>query len=244
MTSPNAFPVFSAHERRKYAQVALGCCLDLKYYLGLQEKLAYAEQFEQERSQDISNECPDLKVKLNNDTVNQLSVLPEITTPNITKAEAVYATASICQKLNELIGTNDQQVISGILKMNSRLQKMSNSQVTSALQCFGSQFTYVKSSQLSAKARLSKARRGRIHVQPEASKRRKENNCKTKQALPKGKTASFSYVLPEKSNYSRKRRHCFSENVNAIVAVSKKSGGSMSSRTMPVRKPKVKKESY
>ena len=50
MTSPNAFPVFSAHERRKCAQVALGCCLDLKYYLGLQEKLANAEQFEQERS--------------------------------------------------------------------------------------------------------------------------------------------------------------------------------------------------
>ena len=136
-----------------------------------------------------------------------------------------------------LVDKADPQLLSGIIKMKSRLERLSSNQISSAMHCFGSEFLYTKG--ISNK---TKAKKGRIRVQPTAVERRKKGQSKTHQMLPNGKSVKLETVinLPNNSNYSRKRRHCFSENVSDNVAVAKKAGRNMTSRTRPLIKCRVK----
>ena len=106
--------------------------------------------------------------------------------------------------------------------------KKSTSQLSTALHCFDSSSTKQSSLVQQSRSHL-KFKKGRIHVQQGAVKRRK-NPSKSRQALMKGST-SVSMMMPERPNISKKRIHALSQNIANHQQVSKKSGRSMTTLT-------------
>ena len=89
---------------------------------------------------------------------------------------------------------------------------MNSSQLATALHCFGSRYAHaqskIKKSGLSAR---KKFKRGGIHVQPEAVKRRKDGQSKTRKTLVNKKPSKLSFLFPDNSNYGRERKHDFTQ---------------------------------
>ena len=244
LSSPNILPVFSPADRQMYATVATGRSLALCYYLGLQEKVSNLSVSDHSKKNFEEKEDKHQEEHNENDFAGHSdNVIEEDYSDNIieednqTMAHAREAVTEIHSKLMTLVDKADPQLLSGIIKMKSRLERLSSNQISSAMHCFGSEFLHTK-----GKSNKTKAKKGRIRVQPTAVERRKKSQSKTHQMLPKEKSVKLETVinLPNNSNYSRKRRHCFSENVSDNVAVAKKAGRNMTSRTRPLIKCRVK----
>ena len=79
------------------------------------------------------------------------------------------AAESISEKVTE--NPENNNLAQGILKYCERVQKYPLSRLSSALHSFGTQTS--TSLKVTSSACLKRARKGKIHVQPEAVKRRK-----------------------------------------------------------------------
>ena len=118
----------------------------------------------------------------------------------------------------------------GVSKFCDRLQKYPLPRLENALHNFGQQ--QATSLKITAKASLKRAKKGKIHVQPEAVKRRKIQNGSRK-AVVKGMIVKKN---PFNVEISKKRIHNFSLNVKNNEAISKKAGRTMSSKTKHLSK--------
>ena len=153
----------------------------------------------------------------------------------VTKEEAAHSSLDEAFRLlSQKVNANNQNLLRAIVKYSKRLKMKSDSQIDTALHLFGSSLAKGNQS-LHAKSRqlLHKARKGRINVQPEAVKRRKAGGHGRK-ALPKGKFTELKLnnrMLPDKGSSSMKRQHNFASNIKENVAVSKKAGRNLVSRT-------------
>ena len=121
----------------------------------------------------------------------------------------------VCVHLKGLVERHDDQnLYKGIMKFRERvLSQSSISQLSTGLHCFKSKYVWSKHLKKSQTVNLRKSRKGHIHVQPAAVKRKTANQSRTRQALPKGKISKLSFWLPDKSNMSKKRVHDLSSNI-------------------------------
>ena len=82
---------------------------------------------------------------------------------------------------------NDLNFLNGIVKFCERVEKLPTPRLTSALHAFGGRNYEASNTAKTAKTLFKKSRRGKIFVQPEAVKRRKEVSG-SKNARIKGMT--------------------------------------------------------
>ena len=115
-----------------------------------------------------------------------------------------------------------------MVKFCERVKKYKHQQsrISSALHTFAS--TSNMSLKVTASASLKRAKKGKIHVQPEAVKRRKVQDGSKKSKI-KGMAVKKNPFL--KGEPQKKRHHDFSLNVLKNEAVSKKAGRTMASKT-------------
>ena len=128
--------------------------------------------------------------------------------------------------------------LNGIVKFCERVEKLPTPRLTSALHAFGGRNYEASNTAKTAKTLFKKSRRGKIFVQPEAVKRRKEVSG-SKNARIKGMTVKNNPFKNKK--HTVKRSHCFAKNVAENVPVPHKAGRSMSSKTKQL-KSRVKNE--
>ena len=103
--------------------------------------------------------------------------------------------------LREALQRGDKNMLTGIKKFSNRVVKLQQSQLSSALHCFGKKFLHEKSLVLKNKSSCQKKYRGGgINVQPEAIKRRKEGHSKTKKTFMNRKPRKLTLELAEKGN--------------------------------------------
>lgn len=112
------------------------------------------------------------------------------------------------------------------MKFSDRVKNMPNSKLTSCFHCFGAEAVY--NTRLTATSVVKKAKRGKIHVQPESVKRRKVANG-SKRRQDKGQTARNNPFQKVAGN--AKRVHRFADNVLRNEPVAKKAGRSMATKT-------------
>ena len=129
-------------------------------------------------------------------------------------------------KLEVLSNVNDQNYLRGIMKFSSRVEKLSKPKLSSCFHSFGS--VHCHSARITTTSSVKKARRGKIHVQPEAVKRRKiDNGSKSKQSKgQRVRNNPFALKVGQ-----TKRKHKFAENVRRNEPVAKKAGRTMATRT-------------
>lgn len=120
----------------------------------------------------------------------------------------------------------DQNFMRGIMKFADRVKKMPKSKLTTGFHSFGAEGVY--NTRLITTYIVKRRKRGKIHVQPEAVKRRKVSNGSRKRQ-DKGQTAKNNPFQPVAG--SAKRAHRFAENVRRNQQVAKKAGRSMATKT-------------
>ena len=221
--TPHFLPVFSKEERKKISELAVGSSLPISYYEGLHERVlnsppddVFVATEQQETPEFDEYEISRLPTPLTrrNKTIDL-----------ITREECIENLKLTFEFLCDSAKTEDQHFCRGILKFCDRTRKMSTGRLSSCLHTFGS--TQVTSLRNTASSIVSKAKRGKIHVQPEAVKRRKtQSGSRNKQS--KGQIARNNPF--QLAAGQRKRLHQFSENVRKNESVAKKAGRSMSTR--------------
>ena len=136
--------------------------------------------------------------------------------------------AALTETLDILQGKlhgDDQNFLKGVLKSTYRVKNMSKSKLTTALHSFGARGVYnTHLTTTSVVNVVKKRKRGKIHVQPEAVKRRK-NITGSKRRQNKGQTVHNNSF--EKQAGRAKRAHMFAENVRQNEPVVKKAGRNM-----------------
>ena len=226
LRTQNFLPMFNALDRQLYSSIATGESLPLNCYLGLKETLGDYEESSNSDTIVLPSglENDEHQRSVANDLPKNVSKLQDL--GEINPAQASDALEQCFNFLKEKINTGDQSFLKGVIKSTQRIMKKSISQLSTALDCFDSSST--KQSSLVQQS-ISHLKKGRIHVQPGAVKRRK-NPSKSRQALMKGST-SVSMMMPERPNISKKRIHALSQNIANHQQVSKKSGRSMTTLT-------------
>ena len=233
--SLNVLPMYSPKERQMYSYIASGNSLPLKYYLDLQGKVSDLNDPEATFSVRENKEVK-LKVDVANDTPLDQTAEYQISTINDSmppKEEAKDALEGIQRILSSVMEKEDPHILTGLIKMYSRLQTMNTTQVASALHCFGGRIINDKALRKTASVLLGKAKKGRISVGPEAVKRRKQNPSRSRKALPKGRLQDLSLKLPNKTNYTKRRKHSIELNIKNNTQVAKKAGRSMGTKSKP-----------
>ena len=120
----------------------------------------------------------------------------------------------------------NQNLMRGILKFANRVQQMPVSKLASCLHSFGA--AAVTHSRVTASSIVKRAKRSKIHVQPEAVKRRKvASGSKAKQ--PKGQISKNNPFVLKAGK--AKRLHRFAHNVRQNECVAKKAGRTMHTKT-------------
>ena len=144
----------------------------------------------------------------------------------ITVEECSAALTETLDILQGKLHGDDQNFLKGVLKFTDRVKNMSKSKLTTALHSFGARGVY--NTHLTTTSVVKKRKRGKIHVQPEAVKRRK-NITGSKRRQNKGQTVRNNPF--EKQAGRAKRAHKFAENVRQNEPVAKKAGRNMASKT-------------
>ena len=201
-TNLNFVPIFDENTRQKFAVIAIGKSLNSKFYQPL-----HTSSFKS------SGDCLDFeapKTEVNSKTETEVNTIINNTGTIEILEEFDNATSFLRQK----IGCGNNGLETGIVKFSRRIHRLSENQLISALNTFGSNF-------------LSKSRR-KIKVQPgSVSRRRSKIGSRTKQDS-RGSRSSLS--LPTRQ-ISTKRKHCISDVINANQPSAKKAGRSMTSIT-------------
>ena len=120
----------------------------------------------------------------------------------------------------------DQNFLRSVLKFADRAKKMPKSKLTSCFHSFGA--AGVCHTRLTATSIVKKAKRGKIHVQPESVKRRKVADG-TRRRQAQGQTLKNNPFKPVAGK--AKRVHMFAEYVRRNEPVAKKAGRSMATKT-------------
>jgi hypothetical protein len=113
-----------------------------------------------------------------------------------------------------------------VFKFTDRVKKMPRSKLTTCFHSFGAQGVY--NTHLTANSIVKKRKRGKIHVQPEAVKRRK-NKTGSRRQQNKGQLVRNNPF--EKQAGRAKRAHNFAQNVRQNEPVAKKAGRHMATKT-------------
>ncbi|CAB4034165.1 Hypothetical predicted protein [Paramuricea clavata] len=144
----------------------------------------------------------------------------------ISKEDCRHAIAEAMSSIESRMDVSNQNFMRGILKFADRVQRMPTSKLTSYFHTFGA--AGVTQSRVTITSIVRRAKRGKIHVQPEVVKRRKlESGSRAKQ--PKGQISKKNPFLLKAGK--AKRLHQFAHNVRQNQPVSKKAGRSMSTKT-------------
>ena len=122
--------------------------------------------------------------------------------------------------------SNDTNFLRGVSKFCDRVNKFPHSRLSSALHSFGVDSS--SSLKNTSTQSLDKKRKGKIFVQPQAVKRRKNKNG-SKNAIVKGMNVKKNPFSNKK--VSTKRPHKSSINVTNNEMVAKKAGRHMASKT-------------
>ena len=245
-TGHNFLPVFRKNERKKFAEIAIGKSLPDDFYQSLHENNLVFDDI-----------CGDheisLKTYLQNNTednspnITAMDDENEVET-NETETEetkqslALSALKEVFESLKNKIEICDNSYLDGVMKMNTRIKKMSTGQLTSALHNFGSQQFRSKRITTTGGSLVKRSQKFKIGVQPESVKRRKVKHG-SKRVLKKGRPSTLlSSKMPIKVP-SLKRKHDFSRNVLDNETMAKKAGRSMLSKCKVVTQvPKGKLE--
>ena len=223
--STNFLPYLSPLERKRYAEIAIGSSMETERYEGIHDRImdtfntsenitdkrgiCYDETFSIENSHDIPT--PDFRRTVEGMTIDQCKEELKQTIDIITG----------CLDFN----SENYNLMTGVMKFCQHVKKFPVSRLSTALHSFG-----VPSStnlKVTATSVLKKARRGKIYVQPEAVKRRKCKDGSRKSKI-KGMSVKNNPFIVEPAT---KRPHSFAQNVCDNVAVAKKAGRTMSSKT-------------
>ncbi len=144
----------------------------------------------------------------------------------ITKEECCQAVADAVASIESRMDVSNQNFMRSILKFADRVQRMPTSRLASYFHTFGAKG--VTHSRATATSIVRRAKRGKIHVQPEAVKRRKlESGSRAKQS--KGQVSKNNPFLLKAGK--AKRAHQFAHNVRQNQPVSKKAGRTMTTKT-------------
>ena len=122
----------------------------------------------------------------------------------VTVDECKSALDQMLVSLKKKLECGDQRFPRGVLKFADRAKKMPTSKLTTCFHTFGS--AGVCNTRLTATAIVKRAKRGKIHVQPESVKRRKVEDG-SRRRLPQGQTARNNPFKPMAGK--TKRAHKF-----------------------------------
>ena len=144
----------------------------------------------------------------------------------VTVEECKTALDQTLESLKRKLDGADQNFLRSVLKFADRAKKMPKSKLTSCFHSFGA--AGVCHTGLTATSIVKKAKRGKIHVQPESVKRRKVADG-TRRRQAQGQTLKNNPFKPVAGK--AKRVHMFAENVRRNEPVAKKAGRSMATKT-------------
>ena len=236
LTSQNYLPLYTAEEHKLYSIIAKGKSLDPSFYQSFttcNASSVTAETVTQNEHGTMHSESS-LRQNTLGDITNTIPSKSPSLTKFVTKEEAHSSLDEAFRLLSRKVDANNQNLLRAIVKFSKSLKMKSDSQIETALHLFDSSLAKGNQSlHANSKLLLHKAKKGRINVQAEAVKRRKAGGHGRK-ALPKGKFTTLKLndrMLPDKGNSSMKRQHNFTSNTKENVAVSKKAGWNMVSRT-------------
>ena len=221
----NFLPIFNKDHRQLFSEIAIGKTAPLECYEGLHDRvlelptqLQSAVPFEYPCSDVLTSQSNHIQF----DAQDRRTGHPDPITKEECEGKLKEAFASVVAKIN----CNDQNFCRGVLKFSDRLQRMPISKLTRELHTFGA--SGVANTRITATSIVKKAKRGKIHVQPEAVKRRKIQ-CGSKSKKSKGQNKKNNPFQPKAGN--PKRAHKFAENVRKNQPVSKKAGRTMTTKT-------------
>ena len=210
--------------------------LSLEHYEGLHDK-----QTRNLLSDDVCvDDIVDLEILPTNnengiavDTENRMEKNHDDHEESVQEAEieANNALNEAFANIRKKIEGGEKSLLTGIIKFNTRSQKMTTGQLISALHVFGSQTCQSRKTSYSRGSFVKRSQKFKIGVQPEAVKRRVTKDG-SKRSLKKGKSSKLvSSVIPIKVP-SKKRKHKFVVNVANNEPVAKKAGRSMVSKSI------------
>ena len=229
----NFIPYLSWEERKKYATIAIGTSLPDEQYYGIHEYML--------DKSDVDGATPDSDTHI--ESTNE-GVAQEIATQALprssSRVEVDRFSADECKDelqeahsfLQNLISrnANNRNFITGISKFCDRIQKYPVSKLASGFHSFGTSTS--TSLKITAHALLKKAKGKTMHVQPDATRRR-VNEDGSRRPKVKGMNVKNN---PFNVEPARMREHRFSANTRENVPVSKKAGRNMASKTKHFRK--------
>ena len=229
--SPNFLPIFDTAEKKKFSFIAIGKTCDASMYEGLHDRVTLSQA-------PIAPLDPDevIDIVLHNESPEQFDgPLQIIREENTMEKEAKESLKSAFSHLNHLLQSADKSFFQGAIKFAKRVEKMTTNQITSALHQFGSCQYIRKKGHSFTSTVVRRAQKRKIHVQPEAVKRRKKSSSKGRGELKKGGTHNKVLSnIPVRQMQGKKRVHNISENVRDNKPVSKKAGRTMLSKTKTV----------
>ena len=229
----NFIPIFSKNERKRFAEVAIAKSMPMNYYEGLHDQVMMNPSSKIVDFPEVAVETTPSQVERVTDTFDNIDFDSELMRRRskpvdlVTEEEAVTALTDAFQCLRMRIDEHDQNYLRGIMTFSHRVTHMARSRLSSNLHSFGS--TQFSSLRETANLVVKRAKRGKIHVQPEAVKRRKtETGSKNK--ISKGQQVRSNPF--SKSFGKTKRLHQFAENVRRNEPVAKKAGRTMTSKNV------------
>lgn len=219
----NFLPVFSKIQRQMFAKIAIGSSMPLDLYEGLHDRLISGpESVTVSEENLVVAETSGFEERGNRrSALTERNNIPDL----ITVDECKHAIDDALESVKCKLDVTDQNFLRGILKFSGRVKKMPKSKLTTCFHSFGAAGIYNTRSTATS---IVKAKRGKIHVQPGAVKRRKfTNGSRSKQ--PKGQIVKSNPF--DKTAEKPKRLHMFAENVRRNEPVAKKAGRTMSTKT-------------
>ena len=227
----NFLPIFDRAHRQMYAEIAIGESASTESYEGLHDRIL--ETPGNNGHEETTNENCGVSFLGESDSNTQKyetlqsrrAGLPELITAKVCEKTMKEVYSHVVSKLK----CQDQNFYRSIMKFGDRLKRMPVSKLTRVFHTFGAEG--VSNTRITATSIIKKAkqgRRGKIHVQPEAVKRRK-NKLGSKSKISKGQ-------MKIKNPFHMKagkpmREHRFADNVLHNKAVSKKAGRTMATKT-------------
>ena len=203
-----------------YHSFALGSSFPLSLYEGLHDRVLSLPSTAEPYPSDLPDE--EEAVQQSDLVALRRNQQQDLVTVNECKTALDEVLKSLQNKLDE----SDQNFLRGILKFADRAKKMPKSKLASCFHNFGA--VGVSQTRATATSIVKKAKRGKIHIQPEAVKRRKLSDG-TRRRQPQGQTARNNPFRPVAGK--TKRSHQFAENVRRNEKVAKKAGRSKSTKT-------------
>ena len=224
--APNFLPIFSAADRQRFAFLAMGNSAPDALYEGIRDRIMPMAGKAVPPVKSVSSDQGSFPPLVLEDSV----ALPTKQYKTFKKSEVERALDNAFSTIKEKLfsGHADRNFLSSVMHFSRRVEGMPMQRLASALYTFGSLKSNTNASRKIV-AGAKKAKHNKIHVQPEALKRRKAANG-SRQKLSKGHSSITD--VPNNSLLRGKRVHCFSSNVASNEPVAKKSGRSMASKTL------------